>query len=238
MQCADAPVALHETVRPDVLIFDVNETLLDIESVGPVFADLFGDRRVLREWFAQLLLYSMTATLADSYVDFFTLGRGVLSMVGAVHGVTISEDDWGRVGEALRSMPAHPDVDEGLARLRSQGYRVVTLTNSPPVSGAPTPLDTAGLGGYVEQQFSVDAFATFKPATRLYADVAAELGVAPQNCMMVAAHVWDTIGAQSAGMQGAFLARPGNAVVPTLPRPTLVAADVLELAQLLEGVRP
>lgn len=66
---------------PRVLIFDVNETLLDIESVRPFFADVFADGQVMREWFAQLLLYSMTATLAGAYVDFFTLARGVLHMV-------------------------------------------------------------------------------------------------------------------------------------------------------------
>lgn len=52
--------------------------------------------------------------------------------------------------------------------------------------------------------------------------------------MMVAAHVWDTIGAQSAGMSGAFVARPGNAVIPTLPLPTVVAADLVELARQLD----
>ncbi|TRW83219.1 haloacid dehalogenase type II [Mycolicibacterium sp. 018/SC-01/001] len=223
---------------PKVVIFDVNETLLDIEAVGPVFADLFGDGRVLREWFAQLLVYSMSATLAGQYVDFFTLGRGVLHMVGAVHGVAIGDDDWRRVSEAFRSMPAHPDVEDGLTRLRDHGYRLVTLTNSPPVSGAPTPLETAGLDRYVERQFSVDTYGTFKPARALYVDVAAELEVAPQDCMMVAAHIWDTMGAQSAGMQSAFLARPGNALIPTLPQPTITAADVLELARLLGAVRP
>ena len=155
-------------------------------------------------------------------------------MVGDVHGVAITDDEWGRVGEALRSMPAHPDVADGLAKLRDHGHRLVTLTNSPPVSGAPTPLERAGLGGYIERQFSVDTFTTFKPATRLYTDVAEALGVPPGDCMMVAAHVWDTIGAQSAGMQGAFLARPGNAVVPALPQPTVVAADLVELVRLLD----
>ncbi|KRE34572.1 haloacid dehalogenase [Mycobacterium sp. Soil538] len=221
--------------KPEVLIFDVNETLLDIETLMPAFEDLFGDGQVLREWFAQLVMYSMTATLAGSYVDFFTLGRGVLQMVGTVHGVHVTDDDWRRVGEALRSMPAHPDVAAGLATMRDRGHRLVTLTNSPPVGGSPTPLDRAGLGGYVEKQFSVDSFTTFKPATRVYTDVAAALGVPPADCMMVAAHVWDTIGAQSAGMQGAFLARRGNAVlpVPELPQPTVVAADLLELVRML-----
>src|SRR6476620_8398075 len=64
--------------RPGVLVFDVNETLLDIESLTPHFERVFGDPAVLREWFGQLVLYSMTATLSRRYVDFFTLGAGVL----------------------------------------------------------------------------------------------------------------------------------------------------------------
>lgn len=61
---------------PSVLVFDVNETLIDIESLAPLFADLFGDERVLREWFGQLIQYSMTITLAGKYVPFpFSLRR-------------------------------------------------------------------------------------------------------------------------------------------------------------------
>ena len=44
--------------KPSVLIFDVNETLLDIESISPLFKRVFGDECVLREWFGQLILYS------------------------------------------------------------------------------------------------------------------------------------------------------------------------------------
>ena len=52
---------------------------------------------------------------------------------------------------------------------------------------------------------------------------------------MVAAHVWDTIGAQSAGFSGALITRPGNAPLPTpeLPQPDVVATDLLELARRL-----
>ncbi|MBX7454485.1 haloacid dehalogenase type II [Mycolicibacterium sp. 3033] len=219
---------------PRVLIFDVNETLLDIETLAPAFEDVFGDRGVLREWFGQLILYSMTVSLAGGYTDFFTLARGLLQMVGDVHGVPVTDDDWQRIGDALRSMPAHPDVVDGLTELRDRGYRLVTLTNSPPVSGAPSPLERAGLGEFFERQFSVETYRVFKPATRLYQHVAQDLGVAPTECMLVAAHVWDTIGAQSAGMSGAFVARPGNAVIPNLTQPTVVAADLVELARLLD----
>ena len=42
---------------------------------------------------------------------------------------------------------------------------------------------------------------TYKPARDVYDYVCRELDVAPADCMMVAAHVWDTVGAQSAGLQ-------------------------------------
>jgi len=49
---------------------------------------------------------------------------------------------------------------------------------------------------------------------------------------MVAAHVWDTIGAQSAGILAALLTRQGNAQLPIdgLPQPHIVAEDVTDLA--------
>jgi 2-haloacid dehalogenase len=220
---------------PSVLVFDVNETLIDIEAIAPLFEQIFGDTRAMREWFGQLVMYSMTAALAGRYVDFFTLGQGVLRMLGEIHKTPISADDVDRIKQAILTMPAHRDVVDGLAILRDNGFRLITLTNSPPNPDGVSPLESAGLGGYFERQFSVDARRTFKPARDVYDDVCRELQVAPADCMMVAAHVWDTIGAQSAGFSGALIARPGNAPLPVdgLPQPTLIANDLRELAQQL-----
>src|ERR1700756_3851010 len=99
---------------PPVLVFDVNETLIDIEALAPLFGELFGDERVLREWFGQLVMYSMTVTLAECYVDFFTLGQGVLRMLADIHGVDVTDDDIGRLRTQMGTMPAHPDSAEGL----------------------------------------------------------------------------------------------------------------------------
>ncbi|WP_265088524.1 hypothetical protein [Psychrobacter immobilis] len=49
---------------PSIIVFDVNETLLDITTLEPLFARLFDDKQILREWFAQLVLYSQTMTLS------------------------------------------------------------------------------------------------------------------------------------------------------------------------------
>ena len=50
--------------KPSLLVFDVNETLIDLESMAPLFERIFGDRAVLREWFGHLTTYSMTVTLS------------------------------------------------------------------------------------------------------------------------------------------------------------------------------
>jgi 2-haloacid dehalogenase len=212
---------------PSICVFDVNETLLDIEFLAPLFQRLFGDRNILREWFGQLILYSEAITLSGPYAPFFTLGQGVLRMLGSIHNVSIEEADIQELRERMLTMPAHPDVPAGLKQLKDAGFRLVTLTNFPPDSQV-SPLKHAGIDGWFEKSFSIDRVRRFKPAPEVYRMVAEELRVSPTAICMVAAHVWDTIGAQCAGCSGALIARPGNAPlpVPGLPQPQVVAPDL------------
>lgn len=174
----------------------------------------------------------MTSALAGCYVDYFTLGRGVLRMLGEIHGTRISAGDMERIKQPMLTMPAHPDMADGLAGLRDDGFRLVTLTNSPPNPLGPSPLESAGLGGFFERQFSVDACHTYKPARDVYHYVCRELQVVPAECMMVAARLGHHRGAKRRLHRGADYP-PGNAPLPLegLPRPTLVAADLRQLAQ-------
>jgi 2-haloacid dehalogenase len=216
-------------------VFDVNETLIDIDSIAPLFGEMFGDRRVLREWFGQLVMYSMTATLSEFYVDFFTLGQGVLRMLANIYRVNIADDDLLRLKAGMLTMPAHPDTVAGLTRLRDNGFRLVTLTNSPPNPSGPTPLENAGLAEFFERQLSVDPCRAFKPSPVVYRYVCQELEVTPADCMMVAAHVWDTLGAQNVGFSAALITRWGNPPLPVdgLPQPDLVVDDLRQLAERL-----
>jgi 2-haloacid dehalogenase len=214
-------------IAPSICVFDVNETLLDIEFIAPLFQRLFGDRKLLREWFGQLILYSNVITLSGLYTSFFTLGQGVLRMLGSIHNVSIHEADIQELKERMLTMPAHADVPAGLKQLEDAGFRLVTLTNSPSDPQV-SPLRHAGIDGWFERSFSVDRVGRFKPAPHVYRMVAEELNVPPAAICMIAAHVWDTIGAQSIGCSGALIARPGNATLPVhgLPQPQVVAPDL------------
>jgi 2-haloacid dehalogenase len=224
---ADEQKTKMEAEVPSICVFDVNETLLDIEFIAPLFQRLFGDRNVMREWFGQLVLYSGAITLSGPYTTFFTLGQGVLKMLGTIHNVSITQADVDELRTRMLTMPAHADVPAGLKQLKDAGFRLVTCTNSPP-DPQTSPLKYAGIDGWFERSFSVDRVRRFKPALQVYHMVAEELDVPPSAICMVAAHVWDTIGAQSIGCSGALIARPGNAPLPVhgLPQPQIVAPDL------------
>lgn len=222
---------MSDPAAPIVLVFDVNETLLDLGTLEPLFLRLFGDGAVLRDWFAQLVIYSQAATFADRYVPFGVIGAGTLRMVGEIRGVAVGDADVAELKARTLGMPALPDVLPALERLSAAGFRLVTLTNSAP-DPETSPVERTGIGRFVERRFSVDAVGRFKPAPEVYRQVSDALALPPAAFCMVAAHAWDTLGAQALGWAGALVTRPGNAVlpVPGLPRPDIVAPDLDALA--------
>lgn len=216
---------------PNIIVFDVNETLLDINTLTPLFTRLFNNQAVLREWFAQLVLYSQAMTLSGLYTPFGEIGVGALRMLADIYQITLTESDIAELKERMDNMPAHTDAIPALTRLQDAGFRLVTLTNSPS-SASPTPLEKAGLSDFFEHHFSVETVSKFKPAPETYQLVADTLAVDLSDLCLVACHLWDTIGAQAAGCHSAFLTRPHNAMLPVanVPEPNFVASDLLTLA--------
>jgi phosphoserine phosphatase len=52
--------------RP-LIVFDVNETLLDLEAMEPTFRRIFGEKSAMRLWFANLIMYSAALTVAGCW---------------------------------------------------------------------------------------------------------------------------------------------------------------------------
>ncbi len=213
-----------------IIVFDVNETLLDLKALDPQFEQVFGDAAVRKTWFGQVLRNSLVATITGQYADFGKIAGAALDMTAQLQNVTLGDEDRSTIMGGIRSLPPHGDVVPGLEKLKSAGFRLVTLTNSPP-HVVEAQLQNANLAGYFEKSFSVDAIKKFKPDADVYKMTAKELGVSTDQIRLVAAHDWDVAGAILAGCAAAFIARPGHVLNPSMPEPDIVGKDLIEVAE-------
>lgn len=220
--------------RP-IIVFDVNETLLDLEATRPVFDRIFSDPAAMRLWFAGLITYSEALTLAGVYVPFTDIGGAVLKMLADTRGITIADADVAELTDRFATMPPHPEVPEALHKLRDHGFRLFTLTDNT-LGIAGRQLERAGVIDVFERRFSVDeTVRRHKPAQEAYHSVADALAIDPGDICLIASHVWDTIGASAAGWQTALILREGNAPLGVGPQPNFIGKDLDAVAdQLIE----
>jgi 2-haloacid dehalogenase len=221
--------------RRPIIVFDVNETLLDLDTLHPTLDRIFGDPAAIRLWFANLITYSEALTLAGVYVPFTDIGAAVLRMLAATRDITISDSDAAELTDRFATMPPHPEVPAALRRLREDGFRLFTLTdNTLAISGRQ--LEHAGVIDVFERRFSVDeTVRRHKPAPEAYHSVATALEVDPGDICLVACHVWDTIGARAAGWQAGLILRQGNAPLSVGPQPDYIGKNLDEIADQLIG---
>lgn len=219
---------------PLVLLFDVNETLLDLAPLKQKVGDILLDPHAASLWFTTMLQYSLVMTVSEQYVPFGDIGAATLQMLARNYDMVLDPDDAKAALALMRTLPPHPDVKQALERLKHKGFRLATLTNSPQ-AGVKAQMDHAGLAGLFERQLSVESVGRFKPHRSVYLWAAQEMGVAPRECMLVAAHGWDIAGAQWAGMQTAFIAREGQQKFPLASDPDVDVADLTALGAHLCG---
>jgi 2-haloacid dehalogenase len=219
--------------RP-LIVFDVNETLLDLGTLEPTFERIFGDKTAMRLWFANLIMYSAALTVAGCYVPFTEIGAAVMKMLADTQGIKISEADKAELTERFSTMPPHAEVPAALARLRAAGFRLFTLTDNL-LEVQTRQLTHGGIVDLFERRFSADGVKHHKPSRQAYAYVEKELGAKPSDFCLIACHTWDTLGAVAAGWQAALIKRVGNDVLGVGPQPQFVGKDLNDVAgQLIE----
>lgn len=215
-----------------LIVFDVNETLLDLSVLDPEFERLFSSASVRGVWFAQVLQNSLVATVTGRYDDFGRIAGTALDMTAQRHGIELPPEERSALLGRIRSLPAHDDIKRGLDRLKEAGFRLFTLTNSPPAV-VEAQLKNSGLFDYFERSFSVDSIRRFKPDAEVYRMTARELGVSVERIRLVAAHDWDVAGALLAGCTAAFIRRAGKVLNPLMPVPDIVGNDLVEVAEMI-----
>ena len=147
-----------------------------------------------------------------------------------LHKVPFEEDEIDDFMSVYQALKPYPDAIEGLTKL-SKRYELVALSNG----------ELNFLEHLVENNiripfnaiFSVQSVGQFKPHPSIYRYAAQSLNQSPEEIMMVAAHAFDILGAQSCGYKSAYVNRYDLPTEYSPYQPDLIVEDFLELSQIL-----
>ncbi len=196
-------------VQPKLLVFDVNETLLDLNPLKDKVNHALGNDLAFNLWFSKLLHYSLVETVTEHYSDFSSIAASTFQMVAQNFKVDIPDAKVDSILATIKSLPPHKDVIAALTLLQNAGFTMVALTNGNQ-EVADKQLIDSGIAPFLKQIISVEHVGRYKPHVDAYTYVLNVLSVAAKEAMMIAAHGWDIVGARRAGMQTAFVARAGQ----------------------------
>lgn len=213
--------------RPEVVAFDVNETLLDLSPVRATLVELGEPESLLPTVFARTLLTGFAAATAGTWCRFRDAFDAALAQASDLDAAARAG-----VADAFGELSPHPDVGPALRRLTEAGVRVVTLTHGAP-GVAEAGLERGGIAPLVEATLSSEDIRAWKPAREVYLWAAGSCGVLPERLALVAAHGWDVLGAQRAGLTGAWFPRSERSYPAVYEAPHVQAPDLAGVVDAL-----
>jgi 2-haloacid dehalogenase len=217
-----------------LVLFDVNETLSDMAPLRRRFEEVGAPPLLFAVWFAGVLRDGFALTAAGGYASFRDIAdaglRGLFSQLQGWTGDAAGAAEY--VLDGFAALDVHPDVPPGVRRLDADGFRLGTLTNG---AAALTEqlLTRAGLREHFAAVLDVSVPRAWKPAATAYRYATDTLAVRPAEALLVAVHPWDVDGARRAGLQAAWLRRGVGEYPTVMTPPSLIAADLRDLAHLL-----
>lgn len=206
--------------RPEVVAFDVNETLLDLAPVRSALVEAGRPETLLATVFARTLLTGFAAATTGGWCRFRDAFDAALAQESDLDAAARA-----RVADTFAELAPHPDVQPALLRLAEAGVRVVTLTHGSP-GVAEAGLQRGGVTPLVERSLSSEVIRAWKPSREVYLWAAGVCDVPPERMALVAAHGWDTQGAQRAGLTGAWFPRSERVYPAVYETPHVTAPDL------------
>ncbi|WP_218221028.1 haloacid dehalogenase type II [Nesterenkonia sp. Act20] len=211
--------------RVEAVVFDVLETLLDLDPIGSRLQEVGQPASTLGPFFMRFQRDAMALSLAGDNADFTRTARQALR-TETKQAMSDTEIDY--VLEGFSAMPAFPDAAPALKKLSEAGVTVGCLTVGDP-ENTRSFLQGAGLDSYVDHVVTSDAVGVWKPAPDVYHYTAETLGCAMDHLALVAVHAWDCHGAMKAGALAGWCSRlegePGEIFLPA----EVSGADLVEV---------
>lgn len=214
--------------RPEVIVFDVNETLSDMQPLGAAFVAEAAPAHLAGLWFAGVLRDGFALGATGCSAPFAEIARDSLLRLLVAHEVSAPRQATERIMSAFTSLGVHPDVVPGVRALAGIAELITLSNGAAPVAQAL--LEGAGIRDRFTRLLGVEDAPAWKPVRSAYDHAAEACGCAPERMLLVAVHPWDIHGAQRAGLSTAWINRSAAAYPGHFDRPDLEARDLTALA--------
>jgi len=192
-------------------VFDAYGTLFDVHSAVGRHRARLGEQadKVSIAWRTKQLEYTWLRSIMDRYVDFWRVTGDALDFALHAHGV---DDDALRedLMSAYLALECYPEVPEVLTTLKDAGMQTAILSNGSPMM-LEAAVDSAGLGGLLDEVISVDLLGVYKPAMDVYQLVLERMEVGRGQVSFQSSNAWDAAGAATFGFNVAWCNRFGQA---------------------------
>jgi 2-haloacid dehalogenase len=222
---------MSENIVPEVeaLVFDVFGTLVDWRSSIARDAPPLIGREIDGFAFADAWRGEYQAGMegirsgSRGYVKLDVLHRENLERILPRFGLEdLSAETLDALNLLWHRLTAWPDVEFGLSRLRRR-YRLAPCSNG----NIALMVDLARHNNFVwDAILGADVARDYKPKPGVYLAAAEAFGLAPERCMMVAAHSYDLQAAAECGLRTAHIARLDEHGPGTGEAEPLVPVDV------------
>ncbi len=146
------------------------------------------------------------------------------------HDVRYSDDAVGEFMQVYKNLQPYDDAIEGLRALAAR-YQLVALSNGEQWYLEELLANNVPIG--FDAIISVEQVGAFKPSPGIYRKAIQHLECEPGEIMMVAAHAFDILGAQTCGFRAAYVNRYQLPTEESDYQPDIIVDDFVELASRL-----
>ena len=218
--------------KPEVVVFDVIETLFSLEPMRERLVSLGLPPHALELWFSRTLRDAFALSAMGSYAPFEAVSQDALRELLAEQGRQSDEKELKSALSGMQELPPHPDVAASLQLLQGAGVRVFALSNG---SKAQTQklFARANLSDGVEEFLSTDEVKKFKPSREVYDHALEVAGVEASQMMLVAAHGWDIAGAKNAGLSAGWVMRREKRLSSVMLSPDVGGQSLIEVCEAM-----
>ena len=180
-------------------VFDAYGTLFNVAAAASQCRDALGDKadELSAIWRTRQLEYTWLRSLMDEYVEFWQVTGDGLDYALAVLGI----DDAAlreRLMEIYMRLDAYPEVKDVLTTLKGGGMKTAILSNGSPKMLA-SAVENAAINDVLDDVFSVDSIAIYKPHPSVYQMAVDGLNVEAGRLCFMAFNAWDAAAAARRG---------------------------------------